>query len=159
MITVSPKELQGMALDLLAQARSGDYPVDVDPGTDAGAKLAVLAMLTRVAGNRTDIGADALLHIAEETFVPGLCSGTLSADEAVTAADVVLLARRGSLEDLHDRAIAWEAMHDVADTLAALSVGIQLLQYIDKLRPGVLDEIVWDIEQFTPNLEQMEDYS
>jgi hypothetical protein len=146
MITVSPKQLQDNATELLRCALDGEYPVMTDPGPDPGVKVAVLTLLIRAAASRTDVGVDALLHTAAEIIVPGLAEGTLSANEAVTAGDVLTLARPDvSLAEHYDRAVAYADDHDLAEVLALLSVGVQLLQYIEQICPGVLTDIAYGV--------------
>ncbi|KUI13389.1 hypothetical protein AU192_24725 [Mycobacterium lehmannii] len=146
-----------MAADLLSAARSGGYPVIIDRGADPGTVLAVLATLIRVAGERTDVGITSLLEMCGEALVHGDIQGSLTHREGEIGIETLALARPWSgrdqndgpitLQQLHDRATAWAMSHDLVDALAVISVGVQLLAFVESIQPGILTPMAEWIER------------
>lgn len=131
--------------ELLQAARDqGEFPyVPTVVADDPAEVLAALAILATEAGELTDAGLPRILREATEiTWTPSRRDMTDA--EAAAAEDMLSL-----LWQLHskppqqtrEQAQAWVAQTDPVTALAVISVGIQLLQFIDHMQPGVLDRL------------------
>lgn len=150
---------KAVASDLLDAARSRDFPylpTVVDPGgtADPGVVLTVLSTLLRLSGQHTGAVVDEFLY-AEGIAQQGLSDNTLTPDEArvVAISDVLLLARTDvPMEQTHEMINGWINQYGFVDALAVVSIGVQLLQFLEGLYPGTLAKLADDIDKFKEEL-------
>lgn len=134
-----------MRTEVLHAARfASEFPyAPVVIADDPAEALAELTKLAAEAGGLTDAGLRRILREATEiTWTPSRRDMTDA--EAAAAEDMLSLLWElysKTPHQIRDRAQAWVAQTDPVTALAVISVGIQLLQFIDNMQPGVLDRL------------------
>ncbi|AZG44821.1 hypothetical protein [Gordonia insulae] len=142
--------------DMLRAASSAGYPVLIDRNAHPAVVLGCGVALVIAAGQRTDTGLEELLDECTEmaffvgsALTPPDCRVDLNDQERALAKAVLKLVREFHNQPavlLFDRAFNYVAERDLADTLGLISVVVQLLQYIETLKPGVLGALDGELE-------------
>lgn len=141
------RQYRNVCGDLLHAATSERYPVLVDRNAHPAVVLGCGVALVVAAGNRTDAGLPVLLN--ESTEMAYHSRSDLSDQErAVTKAVLALVweCHDKPPAQLFDRAFTYVAQRDLVNTLGLISVLVQMLAYIETLKPGVLADLDGELE-------------
>lgn len=136
-----------VARNILRAAMSESYPTVVDQAAHPGVVLGCAAALVIEAGDRTDDGLEMLLNEGAEMAY--YSRSDLTDQERAVAKEMLRLAwvwHGKPNEFLFERARAWADVNYLADTLSLISVTVQLLQWIETLKTGVLADIDGELE-------------
>lgn len=145
------RQYRNVAADMLRAAASERYPILIDRNAHPAVVLGCGVALVVAAGNRTDVALPELLNEATEAAyyvgdphnpnVPDNAKNDMTDQERALAKAVLALVwecENKPPEQLFDRAFAYVAQQDLPSTLGLISVVVQLLAYIETLKPGVL---------------------